>query len=554
MKIGIVAPSPVPFTRGGAERRGRGWPVRSTPDAPRRRAREAAGAGDHPAPAVRGLPRLRPPRREPPRPGGHLEVPAWIVAHPYHIVWMFHPLRGLYDTYHTFGMPERAEPTVLEVADLVRFLDGPPLRSELDGCFELWDRALRAAGPDHPRALPAVPGGPPARALARRGRAGTAGRAPPPGPLRHHRGPPRLLPAGHRSDRGPRPSDLPARTGSGSSYLFTASRLDGPKRLDLLIDAMAHVRQEIPLLIGGPGRAEDLRLRAGNDRRVKFLGFVPDRDLTGLYANAGGALRAGRRGLRAHHRRGHGLRHPGGVLHRQRRAHRADHPRRQRPRHGADADGARCRLARWPPSRTGPAGWVGPPATRALDLTWASTVATVLDSPWTGRSPPEPVIDLTEDEPVISSPAAVPARATRPKVVVLSTFEIHRAAPRRPAPVLPPVRQPGPPPRRAGAQPGGARPPGRHPHAGARLLEERSPRATSTTRSVGARRSTRDAGHRHRRRHRDRPLPAYLSALRSALDDAAARAPGRALPAPALEAVEADVPWIYGTRSTSRPT
>ena len=117
---------------------------------------------------------------------------------------MFHPLRGLYDTYHTFGMPERAEPTVLEVADLVRFLDGPPLRSELDGCFELWDRALRAAGPDHPElSLPS----PVARRLVHWLDAvalGTAGRAPPPGPLGHHRGSPRLLPAGHRSDRGPR--------------------------------------------------------------------------------------------------------------------------------------------------------------------------------------------------------------------------------------------------------------------------------------------------------------------------------------------------------------
>ena len=62
-----------------------------------------------------------------------------------------------------------------------------------------------------------------------------------------------------------------------------------------------------------------------------------------------------------------------------------------------------------------------------------------------------------------------------------------RAAPRWPAPLLPPVREPGPPPGRAGAEPRGARPPGRHAHARARASGSRpSPGATSTTRSAAA--------------------------------------------------------------------
>ena len=295
------------------------------------------------------------------------KYPAWIVAHPYHVVWMFHPLRGLYDTYHTFGMPERAEPTVAEVADLVRFLDGPPLRSELDGCFELWDRALRAAGPDHPELtlpspvarrlvhwLDAVALSPPA---VRRHLALSATIAARPG----------YFPPGTDPIVAHAPSDLPARTGSGSSYLFTASRLDGPKRLDLLIDAMAHVPQEIPLLIGGTGpRAEELKLA----RRHRPAGEVPGlrarpRPRRPLRQRAGGALRPRRRGLRAHHRRGHGLRHPGGDLHRQRRADRADLARGQRPGHGADPGGAGRRAGRaGGRARPGPEDGAGRPLPR----------------------------------------------------------------------------------------------------------------------------------------------------------------------------------------------
>ena len=83
------------------------------------------------------------------------------------------------------------------------------------------------------------------------------------------------------------PSDLrPLREGA-QDHLFTASRLDGPKRVALLIRAMAHVPGEIPLLIAGTGPEEQrLRTLARDDSRIRFLGFVDDRRLIDLYANA----------------------------------------------------------------------------------------------------------------------------------------------------------------------------------------------------------------------------------------------------------------------------
>ena len=242
MKIGIVAPSPVPFTLGGAERAWTGL----------QRAIDELTPDDAELVKLPVRERTLPEVIEGYRAFARLDVsrfdrvitskyPAWMVDHPHHIVWMFHPLRGLYDTYHTFGMAERAEPTVDEVADLVRFLDGPPLRSELDGCFELWDRALRAAGVDHPElGLPSPVGrrlvhwldgvalSPPA---VRRHLALSATIADRPG----------YFPPGTDPIVAHCPSDLPSRTGPGSSVplhrqparraeaLRPRDRRDGPR-------------------------------------------------------------------------------------------------------------------------------------------------------------------------------------------------------------------------------------------------------------------------------------------------------------------------------------
>ena len=50
---------------------------------------------------------------------------------------------------------------------------------------------------------------------------------------------------------------------------------------------MQHFQTDIPLLIAGTGEDEpELRRLAGNDPRIRFLGFVSDGRVAGLYANA----------------------------------------------------------------------------------------------------------------------------------------------------------------------------------------------------------------------------------------------------------------------------
>ena len=475
---------------------------------------------------------------------------------------MFHPLRGLYDTYHTFGLPERAEPTVARGRR-------PGARSSTDRRCAASSTAASSCGTA--RCGPPVPTTPscPCR---RRWPAGsctgsTGSPSTPPAVRRHlalsahHRGPPRLLPAGHRPDRGPRARPTcPARTGSGvRRHLFTASRLDGPKRLDLLD------RRHGPRAPGDPAahrrhraRAEELRLRAGTDPRVQFLGFVPDDDLAGLYANALAvpfvpadedyglitveAMACGTPVVTCTDSGG-----PDRAA--SRTASTASSRSRPRPRSAP-------RSPRSSPSPTGPAGWARAARYRAA----ASPGPRRWPPSSTRRRPAGPAGagDRPDRRTSRSSarPTAVPARATRPKVVVLTTFEIAQAAPRRPAPLLPPLRQPGPPPRRRGGQPGRARPPGRHPHARARASgSTRSPGATRTTRSAGARRSARGhAGHRHRRRHRHRPLPRLPRRAAGGAATTPRRAPGRALPAARARGGRGRRARGSTTRSTSRPT
>ena len=70
-----------------------------------------------------------------------------------------------------------------------------------------------------------------------------------------------------RPDRVPvahAPTQLDGLHSGRGRYLFTVSRLDAPKRIDLLIRAMEHVRGSMHLLIAGTGPQEPaLRLCGG---------------------------------------------------------------------------------------------------------------------------------------------------------------------------------------------------------------------------------------------------------------------------------------------------
>jgi glycosyltransferase involved in cell wall biosynthesis len=80
------------------------------------------------------------------------------------------------------------------------------------------------------------------------------------------------------------------RAGPYGDYIFSSSRLDRAKRLDLLLRAAALMRHPAPLILAGAGpdreRLEALAAQLGLGARVRFLGFVGDAELVELYAGA----------------------------------------------------------------------------------------------------------------------------------------------------------------------------------------------------------------------------------------------------------------------------
>jgi len=73
-------------------------------------------------------------------------------------------------------------------------------------------------------------------------------------------------------------------------YIFSISRLNRAKRVDLLIDAMAYTHPSVRCKIAGQGEElaalQCLARERGVEDRVEFLGFVSDQDALDLYAGA----------------------------------------------------------------------------------------------------------------------------------------------------------------------------------------------------------------------------------------------------------------------------
>jgi glycosyltransferase involved in cell wall biosynthesis len=290
MKIAVVAPSPVPFTRGGAERAL--WGIQAAIN----------DLTHHEAEMIkipvleRTLPEvLHSYETFATLDLGHFDriittkYPAWMVDHPHKTILMMHTLRGVYDTYEAHGQPMTVSNPDDHTFAMLHLMRQAHHRGALDEFFERWHNALDALGPDHPDFV--FPG-PFARTAIRW--LDSIGMAP--GAVQQYLS--QSWTVAYREGYFPTgitpkivnlPGHLPLAPSNDEhgTYLFTASRLDGPKRLDLLIDAMAHVPGDIELRIAGTGALRDqLEAQAAADGRIRFLGFTRNDLLPELYRNA----------------------------------------------------------------------------------------------------------------------------------------------------------------------------------------------------------------------------------------------------------------------------
>jgi glycosyltransferase involved in cell wall biosynthesis len=288
MNIGIVAPSPVPFCVGGAEKLWWGLLDYINQQTPHKAELIKLPSREHTfwdlIASYRQFSELD---------LSYFDVlisgkyPGWMVQHPNHVCYMLHCLRGLYDTYHFTGLPVKcptAHPLVKGLVDFMRLHHGDP--SRLEEFFNRLDQLRNADASPETFIFP----GPLIRQVVHF--LDAAGLAPTrirkyaaiSGNVAARQN---YFPSGAKVEVLYPPSDLRNLTNAGAEYFCTVGRLDGAKRIGLLVDAMRRARTGTPLKIAGTGPdAAALRDLAGNDPRIEFLGFLNDRDLVRLYANA----------------------------------------------------------------------------------------------------------------------------------------------------------------------------------------------------------------------------------------------------------------------------
>ena len=85
--------------------------------------------------------------------------------------------------------------------------------------------------------------------------------------------------------------------GAAEPYFFFPSRINASKRQQLAVEALAHVKNDVSLVICGESEDDAYRqrlaqevLKLGLENRVKFLGRVSEKEKLQLYANCLGVL------------------------------------------------------------------------------------------------------------------------------------------------------------------------------------------------------------------------------------------------------------------------
>ncbi|MCM1495528.1 MAG: glycosyltransferase family 4 protein [Bacteroides sp.] len=288
MKIAIVSPSPVPFTIGGIENLS--WGL---------------------CEAINQLPScqcelLKLPSRE----LGfwelihnyynfyHLDVshfdtvicmkyPAWMIQHPNCIIYMAHCLRGLYDTYGNTKRSMEVETEQPEVRRLLEYMEDQPEPESLEPFFQmLFDLEEKESIPEELLLFP----GPLIRKIIHYMDQFAF--------LKHTDRPVFAISetVKARWEYFPSRADVkvvypPTTVKQGNAgeyrYIFVVSRLDRPKRIDLLLRAMHYVNADIKLYIAGTGPMEaELKKLAMGDDRIEFLGYVKDEEISEWYANS----------------------------------------------------------------------------------------------------------------------------------------------------------------------------------------------------------------------------------------------------------------------------
>ncbi|MBB2182843.1 glycosyltransferase [Lachnospiraceae bacterium MD1] len=216
------------------------------------------------------------------------KYPSWMVRHRNSICYMVHTLRGLYDTYHFMKMPDNVEKGNEKIDKILNYMDSNSNPNSLDEFFSmLFD--LKDNSFDVPAEYFAFPAPFIRKIIHYMDRFGLS-----------QQGVRKICAISETVKRRKEyyppnadvevvypPSTLTEYTSGEYQYVFMISRLDAPKRIDMLIEAMKYVKSNVRLLIAGTGPQEaQLKKLAADDKRIEFLGYVNDEDVEKYYSNS----------------------------------------------------------------------------------------------------------------------------------------------------------------------------------------------------------------------------------------------------------------------------
>ncbi len=245
------------------------------------------------------------------------KYPAWAVSHPHHTVYLQHTLRGLYDTYPKelgFGLNQT------ETAVLHRHLPAEIVQALQLAATESWQTDMREQAAKLAATLTTSShSGPLGRSVANL-LSSVLEREPQEPSLACYPGPyaracVRLLDAiafqrgrihrffaisqtvANRSDYFPDEALVTSchhptftavtQTDKPKDLIVTASRLENPKRVDLLIDAYIQSGVTLPFWIVGDGPSmSQLKERAGGHPEIVFKGKLSESELVDAYQRA----------------------------------------------------------------------------------------------------------------------------------------------------------------------------------------------------------------------------------------------------------------------------
>ncbi len=230
------------------------------------------------------------------------KYPAWMINHPNHHIYMLHCLRGLYDTYdparffavfNSLQMPSKVKGILNYIEDY--FGNPYKSRSSLNGLFRMLfelrneNENGRCGGRHDMRAgeIYAFPGEFIRKIIHFFDKRAMENVKSFSAISKTVAGRKEYFPGGSKINVIYPSSNLTGFKNESYKYFFTVSRLDGAKRVRMIIEAYLEAGVNIPLKIAGTGPSEqELKELSKNDSRIEFLGFIGDKELVDYYANA----------------------------------------------------------------------------------------------------------------------------------------------------------------------------------------------------------------------------------------------------------------------------